>query len=282
MSASTITASLNTSAANALVGDRSLKITSTTANDSGYFYQSVNLTKGKDYVFSAHIKADEAIINSQKAFLAVRTKNSNGADQLQYYRNAVRQESGWYLMEAAFTLPANASSTEVRLMAGLESVSGTVYYDCLQLEEGQFCSHHNLIENNDFRQGMAGFTKSAAMDMFDGVVSLNNSDTAPKTVIARGVITADVLNVRSGPGTGYAVVTSVSNGKRVNILANASDSSGTVWYYIAYSSGTAVYSGYVSSAWVRPIPSSNRVLDSAGSRQMNMLACSFGSLPSRE
>ena len=134
-------------------------------------------------------------------------------------------------------------------MAGLGSVSGTVYYDCLQLEEGQFCSRHNLIENNDFRDGMTGFTKSS-MDMFDGVVSLNSSDTAPKTMIASGIITADVLNVRSGPGTGYSVVTSVSYGKRVNILANASDSAGTIWNYIAYSSGTAVYSGYVSSDWV--------------------------------
>ena len=88
------------------------------------------------------------------------------------------------------------------------------------------------------------------MDMFDGVISLNSSDTAPKTVIASGIITADVLNVRSGPGTGYSVVTSVSYGKRVNILANASDSAGTIWNYIAYSSGTAVYSGYVSSDWV--------------------------------
>ena len=138
VSAATVTASLNNSAANALVGDKSLKITSQTADGSGYFYQLLNLPKGKDYVFSAHIKADEAILSNQKAFLAVRTKDSTGANNLQYYRTAVRQESGWYLMEAAFTLPANSASTEALLMVGLGSVSGTVYYDCLQLEEGQF------------------------------------------------------------------------------------------------------------------------------------------------
>ncbi len=61
-----------------------------------------------------------------------------------------------------------------------------------------------------------------------------------------GTVVADVLNVRSGPGTGYSRIGSLKNGKTFSVTDSANDSSGTTWYKMTYGSRT----GYVSSKYV--------------------------------
>ena len=220
-SASGITATLNQNAANARVG-----------------------------VFSAYVKAAQSMIDAGKCFVGVEMADSAGARSLTYFRTCVPMGDGWYLMEAPFTVPTSAASASVAVAVGMTDTTGTAYFDCMQLEDGEVCSRYNMIENNDFSDGLTGFSKSQTMDMFDGIIDLSASEHNPKAVIASGLVTADALNVRSGPGTGYGIVASVTAGKRVHILGSASDSAGTVWYAIAFSVDKAVRSGYVSSAWV--------------------------------
>lgn len=62
-----------------------------------------------------------------------------------------------------------------------------------------------------------------------------------------GSCTADVLNVRSGAGTGYSKTGTVSYGDRLTILSETTDSSGAKWYKISCGSVT----GYVSAAYVQ-------------------------------
>ncbi len=62
-----------------------------------------------------------------------------------------------------------------------------------------------------------------------------------------GSCTADVLNVRSGAGTGYSKTGTVSYGDSLTILSEATDSSGAKWYKISCGSVT----GYVSAAYVQ-------------------------------
>ncbi|MBQ6632768.1 MAG: SH3 domain-containing protein [Ruminococcus sp.] len=61
-----------------------------------------------------------------------------------------------------------------------------------------------------------------------------------------GKVTADVLNIRSGAGTNYGVVGTVTYGKTVTVTGSAKDGSGNVWYKIKYGSVT----GYCSSAYI--------------------------------
>lgn len=61
-----------------------------------------------------------------------------------------------------------------------------------------------------------------------------------------GSCTADVLNVRSGAGTGYSKTGTVSYGDSLTILSETTDSSGAKWYKISCGSVT----GYVSAAYV--------------------------------
>lgn len=62
-----------------------------------------------------------------------------------------------------------------------------------------------------------------------------------------GSCTADVLNVRSGAGTGYSKTGTVSYGDSLTILSEATDSSGAKWYKISCGNVT----GYVSAAYVQ-------------------------------
>ena len=63
----------------------------------------------------------------------------------------------------------------------------------------------------------------------------------------KGSCTADVLNVRSGAGTGYSKTGTVSYGDSLTILSETTDSSGAKWYKI--SCGNLM--GYVSAAYVQ-------------------------------
>lgn len=62
-----------------------------------------------------------------------------------------------------------------------------------------------------------------------------------------GSCTADVLNVRSGAGTGYSKTGTVSYGDSLTILSETTDSSGEKWYKISCGNLT----GYVSAAYVQ-------------------------------
>lgn len=62
-----------------------------------------------------------------------------------------------------------------------------------------------------------------------------------------GSCTADVLNVRSGAGTGYYKTGTVSYGDSLTILSETTDSSGAKWYKISCGNVT----GYVSAAYVQ-------------------------------
>ena len=83
--------------------------------------------------------------------------------------------------------------------------------------------------------------------------------------IGYGVVDTDgsVLNVRSGPGTGYEKVTSLSNGTVVNIVGIDSG-----WYKITYNGTT----GYVSSDYMLTAK------DSAGSRGDDTVTAASSSL----
>lgn len=63
----------------------------------------------------------------------------------------------------------------------------------------------------------------------------------------KGSCTADVLNVRSGAGTGYSKTGTVSYGDSLTILSETTDSSGAKWYKISCGNVT----GYVSAAYVQ-------------------------------
>lgn len=65
-------------------------------------------------------------------------------------------------------------------------------------------------------------------------------------------VNATSLNVRSGPGTSYSIVTKLTNGASVTVVDEKNASDGALWYQIRFSnsSGAAV-TGYVSKSYLK-------------------------------
>ncbi|MCR5826017.1 MAG: SH3 domain-containing protein [Oscillospiraceae bacterium] len=83
------------------------------------------------------------------------------------------------------------------------------------------------------------FLRTAAL----GVVTIC-ALTAGAFAVDTGVITGDVVNARSGPGTGYSRVELLAKGKQVTILAEDGN-----WFKIAWNNSTGyVYKSYVSAS----------------------------------
>ncbi len=66
-----------------------------------------------------------------------------------------------------------------------------------------------------------------------------------KLDFSTGLVTADRLNVRSGPGTGYSVVTTVNKNQYVRVFAGVGS-----WYIVQVEGD---YVGAVSQKYIKPI-----------------------------
>ena len=87
----------------------------------------------------------------------------------------------------------------------------------------------------------------------------SGSTSQPSTSTTKATVTADSLNVRSGAGTSYSVITKLSNGTVVDVLESASNG----WKKIKTSNGTT---GWVSGSYLAngvveqpSTPSTNKV-----------------------
>ncbi len=68
------------------------------------------------------------------------------------------------------------------------------------------------------------------------------------------VISSDgYVNLRTGPGTEYDILTEIPTGSELAVYETAYSSSGKTWYYVGYSAGTYYNEGYVAESQVRPI-----------------------------
>ncbi len=58
-------------------------------------------------------------------------------------------------------------------------------------------------------------------------------------------VNASTLNVRSGPGTSYPQVGSLSKGTALTVINEVSGPNGSVWYQVRFSGGGGPSTGYV-------------------------------------
>lgn len=105
------------------------------------------------------------------------------------------------------------------------------------------------------------------VSLADGTVLPASEGTEPEQ--KRGLITADVLNVRSGAGTSYQKVASLKGGTVVDIVADL----GNGWYQID--------SGYISAEYVTLVgadyESSSALGASAAAMAKSLLGCRYRS-----
>ena len=133
------------------LGLQSLKVTKTNNLGLSYYQQSVNLTKGKTYTFSAYVKTSNISAGNNKgAQLYISYEDSTGTWQ-KVESGFINGTASWQRMELTFTLPSDSALTRVDVKAALNAETGTAYFDSFQLEDGYIANRYNIVENSDFR-----------------------------------------------------------------------------------------------------------------------------------
>ena len=127
------------------MGSKSLKMAKSNTSGLMTSYQTVSLPKGKTYTFSAFYKTQ----SSAAAQLRVTYKDNTGADVTV---NSLPQTStsAWDRISVNFALPEDSTSNTVTVRLMAANGTGSVWFDCAQLEEGPVANSYNMLINGDF------------------------------------------------------------------------------------------------------------------------------------
>ena len=147
------------STADKFMGSRSIKLSGAGA----YAAQQLTLQAGKTYTLSAYFKGSDG------ARLAV----SYGTTTIESL-GVMGASSSWQRESLTFTVPTNAgSSVNVQLKLPGD-VSGSVYADCVMLEQADAMNRYNLLENSDFNSNTI-WSRGSGLDSNDAIVSVSGS-----------------------------------------------------------------------------------------------------------
>ena len=150
------------------VGTKAIAIrnNSFTGTATSYFRQKVTgLSAEESYTFSAYVRVGAlttAYNNANKgAYLQLTAYNSSGnpietvSSERLTSKTDTAINNGWRRISVTFTLlPQNTATLCVYLC--LKDVTGTVFFDGIQLEEGTVASSCNLLENGSFQKTSSG------------------------------------------------------------------------------------------------------------------------------
>ena len=145
-------------------GGNSLKITHN-AKSTNQFYTSINhdmnisdynLSAGDTVTLSGYVYIDKALKagtrDGQKgAMLKLKTFDPSGSvisDDNSIALLETTTASKWQRISLTVTLPKNTS--KIRFYCALRNASGSVWFDCLQLEKGKVMNDYNALSYSDF------------------------------------------------------------------------------------------------------------------------------------
>ena len=178
------TANLSIDSTNGFLGYKSLKVSRSVSNtDKQGYYQTVQVSGGKPYTFSAYVKTDNVMASGTNgAGLYVKFYNSNGTELSSNVSSlSVTGTRDWHRINVSFTAPSGAVTA--RVYCGLMSATGIAYFDCMQLENGNTMNTYNMLESSSFEHFGSWYGSSLA----DG----DGTDTANKWFKITGSPTAD-------------------------------------------------------------------------------------------
>ena len=147
------------STADKFMGSRSIKLSGAGTHAA----QQLTLQAGKTYTLSTYFKGSDG------ARLAV----SYGTTTIESL-GVMGASSAWQRESLTFTVPTNAgSSVNVQLKLPGD-VSGSVYADCVMLEQADAMNRYNLLENSDFSSNTI-WSRGSGLDSNDAIVSVSGS-----------------------------------------------------------------------------------------------------------
>ena len=144
------------------LGSKSIKIDADqpTSSPTVRAGQSIPVTPGETYTFSAYVKTDNIVpyFYGDGATLTMMFFGANSSTGSLYYdfSEFVEGTHDWQRIKVTATAPENA--TVLTVFCGTENAdSGKAWFDCLQLEVGNTMNDYNMLENSSF-SNTAGWT----------------------------------------------------------------------------------------------------------------------------
>ena len=190
------------------LGEDCFKLTKTSSAGYSWVYAGasagVSLKPNTTYTFSVYLKV-EGVTSAQGVRVCGHV---NGTGTYSYTGTT----DGWQRIEVTVDTPS--SVTTCNFYVSLD-VPGTVYVDCMQLEENSLSSRFNLIENSDFtyyngttdvcyawNEGSACVSTEKRVSISSGLIGAKNIDNNVYTMT--GAITEHKRSYQDIPGSGSA------------------------------------------------------------------------------
>ena len=171
---------------NHFLGYKSLKVTTDTATTRTGYYQNVSVIANKDYTFSTYVKTDNVTAtgtNGAGMYVKFYDASNNEIANSAQCSDGVKGTNGWQRINFTFTTPAGAVRARVFLV--LMSATGTAYFDCAQLEDGNTMNDYNLLQNSSFTSSSAwtlsGFSSEDGINPVRGELHLTGSANASRS-----------------------------------------------------------------------------------------------------
>ena len=247
---------------NAYAGTKSFQLTinSITKTGGAGYYQPFYISDGavqvgKTYTASAYINTSgftrSSVADASRnygASVMIRFTKSDGSTARTYSENIQKTDSaingGWERAWVSFTIPADTTRIAMYLLA--RNGTGTVLFDCAQLEEGNIPSQYNLLQNNGFvyktNNSPDGWTRYN-LDSTDYATNDNQMMIHGSPSVKKGLYQNVTLSNASQDDTyivsGWATADSVPRSSGANYLVYA-----TVYFN---SSGSTIYEQKVLS-----------------------------------
>ena len=186
------TATHSSSSAEQYVGANSLAINVSalsSASGNALYYQRISTSKftpGETYTFSAYVKTtgitkvyDSSLTG---AFVQLRAEDSSGTNHNWYSETLLTTDEsindGWRRLTITATIPSDTTGMLVYL--GLRNVTGTAYFDCMQLEKGDTANPCNLVENSGFETVSSNMPSKWTANNVSHISGEQGSSTANK------------------------------------------------------------------------------------------------------
>ena len=164
-------------------GSNSIKISNPVNEGNSSFYTSAfhdinmaaeNYTE-KELTFSAYVKTKDVMWKSlNEAFGALLE-----VEFYDFFANLIDSKTSigitetedWQRISVTATIPENART--MRIKCSVKNTTGTAWFDCLQLEEGNCANDFNALQNSDFANNNYWFTNdNKSISAKDGIVTL--------------------------------------------------------------------------------------------------------------
>ena len=146
------------------LGERSARLTIGSNLGFASVSQLVTLEKGKTYTFSFYARRIGSVDARIQVNIGDYVVSSQG------YGSGLSDE--FTRFSYTFTMPTDASTNQARIYLVAENAMGTVWFDCVQLEQGPLMNQYNVLVNGDFSSNLGvphGWKANASNTSMDAV-----------------------------------------------------------------------------------------------------------------